>query len=175
MAMKIIERIPVLPDLLDYWSVYGGWRGLLKSPWVWIALVLTAFLHETAIHPDKWMADMYSIIPSILGFSISALAISLAFPSTAVFKYFREGGRKKSLYMDFTATLTHFSITQVICLLCAFILKYASFTLFKVGIFCYFSFFMFLYSVVSALGVIMYLFLMARLYNTAPSSEEEKK
>lgn len=173
--MKIIERMPVIPDLIDYWSVYGGWFGLLKSPWVWLSLGLTVILHDTALHPERWMSDMYSIIPSILGFSISALAISLAFPSTSVFKYFREGGIKKSLYMDFTATLTHFSMTQVTCLLCAFVLKYAKISLFNLGMFRYFCFFMFMYSVVSAFGVIMYLFLMARMYNTAPSSDEEKK
>ncbi|WP_143217566.1 hypothetical protein [Acetobacter malorum] len=173
--MKIIERIPVLPDLIDYWSVYGGWFGLIKSPWVWLSVVLTLIMHDTSVHPDKWLSDVYSIIPSTLGFSISSLAISLAFPSTSVFKYFREGGIKKSLYMDFTASLTHFSIIQIICLLCSFILKYTNFSIFNLGIFCFFSFFMFLYSVISAFGVVMYLFLMARLYNTAPLPKEEDK
>src|SRR5205814_6637527 len=79
--------------LLKYWRVYGGSRALFRSP----AFLLSVLL-STICYPLWWSANssaplVLSVVPNLLGFSIGAMAVVLAFPTTTVFEIITEGGR----------------------------------------------------------------------------------
>jgi hypothetical protein len=107
-----------LEEFALYWRVYGGLGAILSSPALWLAVLFTWF--SANLWQDcKWFDISISIIPSLLGFTIAALAIVLAFPSTKLFVIIREDGRDDSYYMDTAARFVHFTFVQVIALLLA--------------------------------------------------------
>ncbi len=157
------QSLPILPDLLDYWKVYGGWHALIRSPWLWAAAILTAFLYRTAGAEERWAGTAVSILPSTLGFSVSAAAILLAFPSTSAFKFFKENGRYDSYYMGIAATITHYSMVQLTSIILIVISQSTNIAFIN-----YLSFFVFMYALISGFGVITTLYTVARDYNSSP-------
>lgn len=105
-----------------YWETYGGWRGFFVSPYLHASLF---FLLVTAATwtDEKWWEQVWTVVPSLLGFSLGALAIFLGFGSEA----FRNviSGKKPgdatnvSPYMSVTAAFTHFIVVQIASLLVA--------------------------------------------------------
>lgn len=56
------------------------------------------------------------IVPALLGLSIGAMAIVLAFPTNKMFAVLSEGGREDSYYMGLAAKFVHFIALQTITL-----------------------------------------------------------
>ena len=60
-----------------------------------------------------WIQISLSTLPNLLGFSIAALAIILAFPSVRLFRVLAERGAEDSYYIDMAGRLVHFIFVQV--------------------------------------------------------------
>lgn len=107
-------------ELAGYWKAYGGWSAFLRSPAFWFSVAVT-ILCIPAWDKGQWMDATLSIVPSLTGFSLGAMAIVLAFPSSPLFKLFAERGRVDSYYLDLSSRFVHFIFIQVIALLLALI------------------------------------------------------
>jgi len=116
------DGIQSLGEVRDYWRVYGGLGSVLTSPAFLLALGVTSF--SSVLWKDcQWYQVSFSILPNLLGFSIGAFAIVLAFPATTLFEVIAEDGRDDSFYMDMAARFVHFVCVQVIALLLALLGK----------------------------------------------------
>src|ERR1700730_18502873 len=61
-----------------YWKVYGGSRALFRSPAFLFSIIISTFCFPI------WTGNLsagyvFSIVPNLLGFSIGAMAVVLAF------------------------------------------------------------------------------------------------
>jgi hypothetical protein len=63
------------------------------------------------------------VIPNLLGFTVGAMAIVLAFSSAPIFKMLAHDGDPKSYFMSLTANLVHFIIVQACALIIGIIGK----------------------------------------------------
>jgi hypothetical protein len=99
-------------------------------------------------------------LPNLLGFTIGALAIVLAFSSSAVFKRLAESGNPKSFFITMSANLTHFILVQVLALICAIVTKIVQ----QVWLEPIAAFLLF-YAVAVTLAAGIQLFLAATIYN----------
>jgi len=110
--------------IAQYWSTYGGWRDFVFSPYLHASLLI--LLITFATWSDKgWWEQVLTVVPSLLGFSLGALAIFLGFGSEK-FRDVISGKRpgqanKASPYMSVTAAFTHFIVVQVAAVLIAVI------------------------------------------------------
>lgn len=146
-------------ELRGYWAAYGGWRSIVRSPVVWLAIIFTMVCAPLWID-GRWADLTISTIPSLLGFSLGAMAIILAFPSSPLFRLFTENGRRDSYYLDLSSKFAHFIIIQVIAILIAFVGK--AYSNFLVSMF---GFFMLSYAVGSAALAALALFGVAQIHN----------
>jgi hypothetical protein len=115
-------------NLKEYWIVYGGWRAFWASPVLWTAFLVNAILYPLWIR-GTWADAAISILPNVLGLSIGAMAIILAFPTTRIFSIMTEDGRTDSFYLDLSSRLTHFIVIQVVALIFALMGKAYEFTI----------------------------------------------
>src|SRR5215469_14786360 len=104
----------MLRQLAAYWRIYGGTLAFAKSPFVWSALVLTVGLFRWWLHDDHWPDVALTILPPLLGFTLGAMAVVLAFPTSHIFKHLAEEGREDSYYAGLAARLLHFIIVQAL-------------------------------------------------------------
>jgi hypothetical protein len=156
----------LLHILREYWRVYGGFSSLVKSPLVWASAILTVLLVREVIQ-EKWADVPFSVIPSLLGFTIGAMAIVLALPSTRLFKVIADEGAPDSYYMGIAARFVHFVFVQVACLLFAFFFKMTS-----LQIAGFVSAFFLIYAILTAAAVALSLFDFAIISNNSASIPE---
>ena len=160
----------------DYWILYGGFRALFKSPYLYIALALTiisvgfAAVNDHKEYLVKASDLTISIIPNLLGFTVGALAIVLAFSSADIFKLLAEEGDPRSYFMRLTSALVHFIMVQVLTLICAIVAKITdSRALDVLTLFCLF------YAILVTFATALQLFLTAQLYNAHASLGNDDK
>lgn len=142
-----------------YWRVYGGRRAIVRSP-----AALGAAVLATLAAPIWWSNSSaetaLAIIPNLLGFSIGAMAIVLAFPTTEMFEVIAEDGREDSYYLDLAARLVHFIFVQVLTLISGIVtLAFPNF------IFSYVTLFLLVYAILTAALTALALFEVAIFYN----------
>jgi hypothetical protein len=113
----------------SYWAIYGGWRAVIRSPALLVSIVITAVCFPYWKN-GTWPEATLSIVPNLLGFSLGAMAVILAFPSAAAFKIFAERGREDSYYMDMASKFAHFIFVQVLAIMFALIGKAYCFWIF---------------------------------------------
>lgn len=155
-----------------YWTVYGGHRAVLTSAYFWAAVVLSAICYPLWIGSPDWTPIALSVLPSLLGFSVAALAIVLAFPGHRIFQHMAEEGSDTSYYMGLAVRLTHFIVLQVAGIGAALIAKaWDAITLNGLG------FLIFGYAVMTGVSTALEFFGAARIYNAAekPSSDDPPK
>src|SRR5260370_15782446 len=104
-----------------YWAIYGGFKSLILSPYLHLSLILTQIWF--AFWAPKIAASEIAVgvLPNLLGFTVGALAIVLAFSSAPVFKTLAEKGNPRSFFMKLTASLIHFILAQVLALVAAIV------------------------------------------------------
>ncbi|WP_426414238.1 hypothetical protein [Bradyrhizobium ganzhouense] len=156
--------------LQNYWSVYGGRSALLKSPYLHIALLLTGvcFLHWPKADTAAHAADVaVGVLPNLLGFTVGALAIVLAFSSADIFRLLSEDGEPTSFFLTLTANLVHFIFVQVAALVTGIVAKIVDFRILDV-----LSLFLLFYAVLVTLSAAFQLFQTARIYNAKASLPE---
>ena len=156
----------------NYWAIYGGFRALLKSPYLAIAILLTAgsFLFWAKDSKGDYLraADLVvAAIPNLLGFTVGALAIVLAFSSAKIFKFLAEGGEPASYFMALTSALVHFILVQVLTLVCGILAKITDSRVLDV-----LSLFLLFYAVLVTFSAALQLFLTAQIYNAHGGADE---
>ena len=108
----------------EYWTAYGGWRGILRSPYFHLALIATALCAHLWL-TTPWWDTVLSIIPNLLGFSLAAYALLAGFGDER-FRTVITGqrkGEKSSPFMAASATFLHFVLTQAAALIAALVTK----------------------------------------------------
>lgn len=111
-----------------YWENYGGWRALWKSGYLWAALGLTVVCYPLWTH-EGWWDDVVSIAPSMIGFSLAAFAMLLAFTNERFLKVVTTaipnvtGGFSPSTYSSTSTAFVHFIVVQILALLAALVCK----------------------------------------------------
>jgi hypothetical protein len=136
----------------------------LLSPYLHVSLLLTAMCYWFWA-PKVSAADIaVGVLPNLLGFTVGALAIVLAFSSAPVFETLAEKGEPRSFFMKLTASLIHFILIQVLALtsaICAKITDTASLDVL--------SLFLLFYAVLATFAAGLQLFLTAIVYNARAS------
>ena len=154
-------------ELVLYWRIYGGLKALIKSPILWASVIISIICTPNWLSKDP--SDLtISIMPNLLGFSIGAMAVVLAFPSGKAFKHFSEDGRVDSYYMDVASRFLHFIFAQLLALIIALICR--AWPIFP---FTWLSFLLLTYAIITAASTALTLFGVAQLYNVSPKGETE--
>lgn len=109
-----------------------------------------------------WAQVAVEVIPSLLGFSIGGMAITLAFSNSQIFKAVIQGGKKDSLFVKTIANFFHFILVQTLALLLAIFCKAYSSTVLS-----FFGFWFFCYGILIALATSGMLLQTARVFNAA--------
>lgn len=107
-----------------YWSIYGGWKGLVFSPYFHVAILFTLFLkHYWENQP--WWDIALSILPNTIGFALGGYAIWLGFGDEKFRNKIKDPHKNggPSAYLQVSATFSHFIIVQLFALLGALIAK----------------------------------------------------
>jgi hypothetical protein len=103
-----------------YWTAYGGIRALLLSPYLLLSCVFWALCkpiwYDQSVDLFPWSGLALSILPSMVSFSLGALAIFLAFSNEQFLKLLRQKGSESSFLMKVTAAFFHFIIVQFVAL-----------------------------------------------------------
>jgi len=151
-------------EIRGYWTLYGGTSALLKSPYFQISAVLALFCNFLK-DSNSSVADVaVGILPNLLGFTVGAMAIVLAFSSAEVFISLAEEGEPASFFMKLTANLVHFIGVQVVALLTAIVAKMSGLTFFDPV-----TTFLLFYAISVTFSAGLQLFQTARIYNAQAS------
>ena len=107
-----------------YWSIYGGWRAILASPYLHLAIVIEAVSAPFWLgHP--WWDLAVSVEPSFLGFSLACYALLVGLGDER-FRRLIAGTTEEdriSPFMGASATFAHFILVQAIALILALLAK----------------------------------------------------
>jgi hypothetical protein len=153
-----------------YWNIYGGFRAFIKSPYLIIAFLLTVIstyfwaVNVRGEYLVKASDLVVSAIPNLLGFTVGALAIVLAFSSAEIFKVLAEDGDPQSYFMKLTSNLVHFIMVQVVALTCGIVARITDSRILDV-----LSLFFLFYAVLVTFSAALQLFLTAQIYNAHTS------
>lgn len=108
---------------LRYWTVYGGWRALLSSPYLHVALLAAVVAHPRWLS-TSWPEDVLAVLPSVLGFSLGGYAMLLAFGDTKFLKFLASPGRNASSYLNnVSSSFVHFIVVQILSILLTLMLS----------------------------------------------------
>lgn len=159
------DWLPLLEEIDAYWQAYGRWKAVSRSFWLWLSFLFTIILHPVWKNED-WTSIATGAIPNLLGFSIGAMAIALAFPSSTVFKFLAERGRPDSYYIEVSARFLHFIVVQIVSFVSALLCKSYPCIAFD-----FFGFWMFVYALFTGLATGFSLFGIAQIYNRSAKSD----
>ncbi len=106
--------------VLRYWTAYGGWSGLIRSPYFHLSVFLVLLFHDAWLN-KPWYSSPLAILPNLLGFSLGGLAIWLAFGDERFRQLLleKESGEQHSTYVLTSASFVHFVIVQFSALIYA--------------------------------------------------------
>jgi hypothetical protein len=158
-----------IKTLSHYWKIYGGIYSLFKSPYLHLAIALSAVLAYSSYGEIKAAGLAVSVIPSLLGFTVGALAIVLAFSSAKIFTTLAEEGDPKSFFMTLTAALVHFIVVQVSALVVGIVTQIVGSDLLEL-----LTLFFLFYAIFTALAAGVQLFNTAIIYNASSSITDEQ-
>ena len=149
-----------------YWTAYGGIRALLLSPYLSISGVFWALCkpiwYDQTHEGFPWSDYALSILPSMVSFSLGALAIFLAFSNENFLKLLRQKGSPQSFLIKVTAAFFHFIVVQFVALgLALLLIAYP--TIFLSGL----AFMSFVYALACGVAAAAALMDMAEILNAA--------
>nr|WP_278426620.1 hypothetical protein [Pantoea dispersa] len=172
--------------LARYWKIYGGTYAVLRSSYFWCAIFMTVVLYPSWSHRG-WWNDILSLMPNLLGFSLGGFAMWIAIGDEGFKRIItgdeqkKNGGVEYSPYMSVNATFVHFILLQLMTIVTALVTKAyssiltnnafmyyylgSSYKLILLG-FSFIAYFLFVYSVFSALAAVLAIFRVSSWYNT---------
>lgn len=153
-----------------YWTSYGGFSALLKSYYLWGSVAFLCVVPNVWICPDKdggykWTETALSVTPSMLGFSLGAMAILLAIGPGTFLKVAQSGG-PSSFYMKAIAAFFHFMAVQIFSIFAALIVQAWPLVLLS-----FLGYLSFIYSIACGLAAAATLVDLAEIKNSADESD----
>jgi hypothetical protein len=162
----------LFPSVRRYWRLYGGWKALLTSSYLYAALVITAALYPLWYNCEQspeWVELTINVMPSLMGFSIAGMAVMLAFSQPETLGVITEGN-EKSYFLGVIVNLIHFVVVQTASLLLAVTAKaYHHWVLNLFGTS------MMIYAILLSIAAACQLFNTARIMNAAAAVDAKKK
>lgn len=150
-----------------YWDAYGGWKVLRTSPYLWYSFSATLFMvpaWDNRTHGNQVWADLaLQILPSIVSFSLGAMAIILSVASGRFLAVIKQSGRMDSFFMKMIAAFFHFILVQFIAIFVAILG-----TLYTNLIFSFLGCWLFVYSLACGIAAAAALVSIAMIRNRAP-------
>lgn len=114
------ERKSPIEALRKYWKTYGGRAALLRSPYFQLAVLVGLLCLPWVLQGGDWGNKTLSVVPNLLGFSLSGFAILLAIGSEKFQRVLaRAGGDERPVLMNISTSFVHFIIVQATALLFA--------------------------------------------------------
>lgn len=173
----------------SYWSLYGGGRALIVSPYFHVAILLTGLCYKLWSVPD-WWETVISVAPTFLGFTLAGLAIFFSVSDEGFKKIiaYKDVGQASSPFIDIVVAFVNFVVWQGVAFLAALLAKalffvwagapsfYSSSLPFLNFLGWGLSFLLFSYSFLLLLAATFSIFRVARWYEThvTGSVEDEK-
>lgn len=168
----------VRENVNDYIISYGGYFSILTSSYFLCALLLNCLMVKswTSI---EWIENVKSIVPSIIGLSLSAYAILVAFGSEVFQKFISQklDGEKdinNTMYKQINTAFIHFIVTQMFSLILALLgdtILVKPFSLWEIFI-SFFCNLIFIYSLMLGLAAVFTIFRVAKLYQEFNNSNQ---
>lgn len=157
-----------------YWRLYGGWKGLFKSIYFWMSVIITIicsplWLNKGFFSDSRPVVNtLLTVVPALMAFTMAGMSIVLALSRKEFLKVIREDGREDSLFMKVVILFFHFIVIQTFALCLA--LVSASYPLqdWLAGS----AFFFTAYGVTSTLAIGAMLLNVLRIYNIVPEHDE---
>jgi hypothetical protein len=123
--MKFFDQYKGVASIFKrYWSAYGGWKALICSPYLHLAIVLMAL--SSIFKGDKvyWFTTPLAVLPNMLAITFCCLAIFVAFGGqkfTALLSSptKQNSGKLSNYYKSASTAFIHFIIIQTIGLILA--------------------------------------------------------
>jgi hypothetical protein len=112
----------------EYWLAYGAWPAVTRSPYLHAAIFLSAVMAPLWLRVG-WWSDVITVLPSILGFSIAAMALLMGFGDERFRALIARAGGSTPTYVKIIASFAHFIIVQTLALVLALVCKAWSFPL----------------------------------------------
>lgn len=111
-------------NLGRYFADYGGWRGLLLSPFLHCGLLVAAVSYPIWLS-GKWVDSVTTIIPSLLGFSLGTYALLFSLMSNRMKQALKHLRNRAGIpYLDeINATFFHFILIQTLALSWALLMR----------------------------------------------------
>ena len=165
------------PIFKRFWMAYGGAGALLRSPYLYVALLIAPLCWGTWSAPN-WWDTVISVLPNLLGFTLGGFAIFVSFGDArfiASLAAEEEDPAQPTVYRELCATFVHFILVQVTALILAIVTKGmwfpASFPDYIAkalpianmawGAFCYC---VFLYALTSVVAIALHVFRISTMY-----------
>lgn len=149
-----------------YWSAYGGWSSLVKSPYLHIALLISILCYPVSLNAERpWYALPLGILPNFLGFTLGGFAILLAFGNERflmILSVKKDETINSSPFMDVIGAFSHFIVIQVFCIVYSVICF--SWNIYK-GFFAFFGFTSFVYSIFSGIAATFSILRLGKWYD----------
>ncbi|CDA18665.1 putative membrane protein [Acetobacter sp. CAG:267] len=160
----------VKENVNDYIISYGGYFSILTSSYFLLAFLLNCLMVSSWISIE-WIGNVKSIVPSIIGLSLSAYAILVAFGSEVFQKFISQklDGEKdinNTMYKQINTAFIHFIVTQMFSLILALLgdtILANPFNFFEIFI-SFFCNLIFIYSLMLGLAAVFTIFRVAKLY-----------
>jgi hypothetical protein len=113
---------PLTKRLKRYFDAYGGWRAIWGSPLFHLSVIVGFSAHAYWVSA-KWVDLTFSLIPSLLGFSLGTYAILFSLITNRMRKALRavKNSRGISYLEEINATFFHFIFMQTAILFYAFL------------------------------------------------------
>jgi len=104
-----------------YFKAYGGWSGVVGSPLFLISIAIAAVSYRQWLNP-AWTTTAYSLLPSLLGFSLGTYALLFSLITSRVKGALRAVKNQDAISAleQVNATFFHFIFVQVVALVWAF-------------------------------------------------------
>ena len=106
-----------------YWGAYGGLRALLGSPYLHFSLFVAALAFPLWYEAPAFFDIIISAAPAVMAFSLSGVALLLAFGDDNYRKLLASAGGEIPSYVTLTASFVHFMVVQLSSFVLAVTLK----------------------------------------------------
>jgi hypothetical protein len=165
------------PIFKRFWDAYGGFGALFRSPYLYLALIISPFCWGSW-STANWWETVIGVLPNLLGFTLGGFAIFVAFGDArfiASLAAEEDDPSRPTVYRELCATFVHFILVQVVALVLAIVTKGMWFTAdlpeylanalsignMAWGAFCYI---VFLYALTSVVAIALHVFRISTMY-----------
>ncbi|MFM0042128.1 hypothetical protein [Paraburkholderia sediminicola] len=179
---------PVAPALPGYWKAYGGIKALLKSPFPYLAAVVTGLCYPFWMK-DGWWNLVTTVLPCILGFTIAAFTLVLGLGGDVFRRQLHRPNSRTGvpLYLKISAIFAHQIIVQTLAVVFAIVLAgvwmwpapdsdpWAEINHWALQVSWGLGFFLFVYSVLLVFAGALNIFTLAKMIQRAALKESRTK